>query len=115
MASFLSKPVEHLLKRLSLGQKRWIVGLAGTPGSGKSTLAARLSEAVNQLHGAGTMVALGMDGFHLPKAALLQLPDPEAAFVRRGAPWTFDVEELAARLSRIGSGREEVEWPKVMA
>lgn len=33
-----------------------------------------------------------MDGFHYPKARLQQFEDPQAAFARRGAPWTFDAQ-----------------------
>ena len=34
------------------------------------------------------------DGFHYPKAALCTFDDPEFAFRRRGAPFTFDVDAL---------------------
>jgi pantothenate kinase len=59
------------------------------------------------------MMALGMDGFHLTKAPLQQMPDPEAAFARRGAPWTFDATALAQRLCtlRDSPGANFVEWP----
>lgn len=33
---------------------------------------------------------LKQDGFHYSKAALTALPDPDLAFQRRGAPFTFD-------------------------
>ena len=90
---------------------RALVALAGLPGSGKSTLAVRLAAEVNAAAGPNAMVALGMDGFHLPKAALRRTPDPEAAFARRGAPWTFDAPALVARLRELkdaagaGAGR----------
>jgi pantothenate kinase len=59
------------------------------------------------------MVALGMDGFHLTKAQLQRMPDSEAAFARRGAPWTFDPVSLAQRLRRLrdDAGQTSVEWP----
>lgn len=89
-----------------------MVALAGLPGSGKSTLAAQLSEQVNRVAGADVMLSLSMDGFHLPKAALRQMPDPQAAFARRGAPWTFDVAALAARLQMLRErGEAPVAWP----
>ena len=97
--------------------RRLVVGLVGLPGSGKSTLAARWSEQVNRLAGPDTMVALGMDGFHLTRATLAAWPDPDAALMRRGAPWTFDPAALARRIldlrdepTRAGAGAE-IRWP----
>lgn len=113
MPAILEEPILYLLSRLNSGGRRWIIGMAGLPGSGKTTLAARLAEEVNAHSGPGVMVALGMDGFHLTKAQLRQLPDPEEAFARRGAPWTFDAEALLQRLIRLSdaAGRETVAWP----
>jgi pantothenate kinase len=93
--------------------KRVIVGLAGLPGAGKSTLAARLEREINAVAGPGAMAALGMDGFHLSKAELRLLPDPDAALARRGAPWTFDAPAFARRLRllRENAGRAPVPWP----
>ena len=109
----LEHPVEHLLGRLDSGAKRSIIALAGLPGSGKSTLAERLCGEINARAGAGAMMALGMDGFHLAKSALKEMPDPQAALARRGAPWTFDVGALAARLRDVRESwsREPVQWP----
>lgn len=104
--------VHHLLQQLKSDEPRWMIALAGMAGSGKSTLAARLSRAVNAAQ-PNSMIALGMDGFHLTKAQLRQMPDAEAAFARRGAPWTFDVEAFAQRLNlvREAANREAVAWP----
>ena len=106
-------PLQTLLARLAQGTPRALIALAGLPGSGKSTLAARLAAEVNDAQGPGTMAALGMDGFHLSKAALRQMPDPEAAFARRGAPWTFDAPALVSRLRELkdAAGRASVGWP----
>ncbi len=59
------------------------------------------------------MLALSMDGFHLTRAQLQQLPDPQEAFARRGAPWTFDPQVLAVRLQalRNAAGTASVSWP----
>lgn len=113
MAPVLEQPIEHLLGRLGPGGERSMIALAGLPGSGKSTLASLLAREVNARAGAQAMVALGMDGFHLSKAALSAMPDPEAAFARRGAPWTFDASALASRLQAVRAGwaREPVAWP----
>ena len=59
--------------------QRLVVALAGLPGSGKSTVAHRWAQAINALRGANTALVLGMDGFHLPRAQLAQMPDPQAA------------------------------------
>lgn len=110
----LERPVEYLLTYLHTGAPRRIIGLAGVPGSGKSTLATRLADEVNRYAGPETMVALGMDGFHLPKSALWNFPDPAEAFARRGAPWTFDTGALHQRLQRLAdanTGDEAITWP----
>jgi len=113
MPPLLTDLVQRLLARLTPGASRALIALAGLPGSGKSTLAARLAAEVNAIAGGDAVVALGMDGFHLPKAALRRMPDPEAAFARRGAPWTFDAPALVARLRDLkdAAGRAPVGWP----
>lgn len=112
MTPVLEHPVQHLLARLEAGAPRSLIALAGLPGAGKSTLAAQLAEEVNALAGPHTMMALSMDGFHLTKAQLRQRPDAEAAFARRGAPWTFDADALADHLRALRErGQAAVEWP----
>jgi pantothenate kinase len=92
---------------------RTLIALAGVPGSGKSTLARDLAAEVNRRAGPHAIVALGMDGFHLPKAALRAMPDPAAALARRGAPWTFDPAAMAAQLDilRHSAGVTWCGWP----
>jgi pantothenate kinase len=111
----LAQPVQRLLDLLELAavcpQHRTLIALAGLPGAGKSTLAAALAQAVNALAGPGSMVALGMDGFHLSRARLALFPDPAAALRRRGAPWTFDPQALALRLQALRQRRASVSWP----
>lgn len=112
MTPVLEHPVAHLLARPKASSSRSIIALAGLPGAGKSTLAARLAEEVNAGAGAGTMMALSMDGFHLTKAQLQQQPDAEAAFARRGAPWTFDAPALTEHLRALQTADgKAVEWP----
>ncbi len=110
----MEEAVTRLLTALKGDSPRTLIGLAGQPGSGKSTAAARLAVQVNAAAGPEAMIALSMDGFHLTKAQLRALPDPEAALERRGAPWTFDPAALAARLHAVreSAGRRDVPWPE---
>ena len=114
----ITQPVQQLLDLLhSHPQRRTVVGLVGLPGSGKSTIATQLADAVNAQAGPGSMLALGMDGFHLPRAALAQMPDPAAALARRGSPWTFDAAGLATRIralrdAPLTAGAASVPWPE---
>ena len=97
---------------LARGHSRFFVAVAGVPGSGKSTLAARLARQFNARTAPDTMVALGMDGFHLSKAQLAQMPDSDAALARRGAPWTFDASAFEARLHSLRNRASgPVSWP----
>ncbi|MEO6624148.1 MAG: rhodanese-related sulfurtransferase [Burkholderiaceae bacterium] len=99
----LQDPVRHVLSRLAVlppGQ-RLLIGLAGLPGAGKSTLAARLTEQVNRAAAMLQMVALGMDGFHLPRSVLAAQPHAQALLARRGAPWTFDIKAFALHLRAL--------------
>lgn len=72
---------------------RYIVAIAGIPGSGKTTTAEAV---VNHLNANSTVRAalLSMDGFHLSRSELDQLPNAKEAHIRRGAPWTFDVSRF---------------------
>ena len=109
----LEDPVQRLLAHLEANRPRCIIGLVGIPGSGKSTMALCLAEQVNARSANSSMLALSMDGFHLTKAELRQFPDPEQAFARRGAPWTFDASAFAkhVRAIRDAAGHAALSWP----
>lgn len=79
---------------------RYLVAIAGVPGSGKTTTAKAV---VQHLNADSTMHAalVPMDGFHLPRAALDELPNSTQAHVRRGAPWTFDVTRFVEFVGRL--------------
>ncbi|KAL3482893.1 P-loop containing nucleoside triphosphate hydrolase protein [Aspergillus germanicus] len=82
---------------------RYLIAIAGAPGSGKTTLATAVAARLNSMLNTSTnkphvALVMSMDGFHLPRATLDALPSPkrQEAYVRRGAPWTFDGEEFGA-------------------
>ena len=74
---------------------RLLVGIAGPPGCGKSTIAAaivrRLNGTTSSSKGPCRAQTVPLDGFHYTRKYLDSLPDREEAYIRRGAPWTFDV------------------------
>lgn len=67
---------------------RLIVVIAGVPGSGKTTIASRVSEALNAKN--LKTAVLPQDGFHYYRDELKKFDNPEEAFERRGAPFTFN-------------------------
>ncbi|KAK2015869.1 phosphoribulokinase/uridine kinase [Colletotrichum eremochloae] len=88
----LRERVKSLLaeQRLSCPSRRILVAVAGVPGSGKSTVTAAVREDL-QKHAVENVAVLPMDGFHYSCATLSSFNDPDLAFRRRGAPFTFDV------------------------
>ncbi|KAF2142526.1 uncharacterized protein K452DRAFT_226618 [Aplosporella prunicola CBS 121167] len=80
--------------------QRLLIGVSGIPGSGKTTLAAMVALRLNELHRAESPGAsadeppiaafVPMDGYHLSRAQLDAMPDPDTAHARRGAAFTFD-------------------------
>ncbi|KAJ2402777.1 hypothetical protein GGI23_000457 [Coemansia sp. RSA 2559] len=97
--------------------RRFVVAISGAAGSGKSYLSKRIGDAVNTLNGAKQQqqeicIVLPMDGFHLTKAQLAAMDDPQAAFARRGAPWTFDGSRFAATVRQIcQEPKASAVWP----
>lgn len=110
----LPDPADHVLALLARRpQPRLVLGLVGLPGAGKSTLGQRIAQEVNHRAGAPLMQTLGMDGFHLTRAALAAFPDPALALRRRGAPWTFDAAGLATRIRRLREATRSSPWQTV--
>ncbi|WOL08903.1 uridine kinase [Canna indica] len=98
---------ERLLSSVAKVQdpnSKYIVGLAGPPGAGKTTLASEVVFRVNKLWSKKVEVdsisclevakVLPMDGFHLYRSQLDAMENPDEAYARRGAPWTFNSELL---------------------
>ncbi|KAL4775454.1 P-loop containing nucleoside triphosphate hydrolase protein [Aspergillus nidulans var. acristatus] len=79
---------------------RLLIAVSGIPGSGKTELAITMAKRINEKYGAqnGDLIAaaIPMDGYHLTRAQLAQMPDPEYAAARRGAAFTFDGEKFLA-------------------
>lgn len=89
-------------------KSRYLVAIAGVPGSGKTTMAEAVVQLLNtnadpKVHAA----LLSMDGFHLSRATLDQLPNPTEAYTRRGAPWTFDVARFVQFVRRLREWSDE--------
>ncbi|RLV92460.1 hypothetical protein JA1_003176 [Spathaspora sp. JA1] len=94
----LAQHVQQKYYNLPPIQPRLVISLAGIPGSGKSTLARKL---LVQLQPLLNTVILPMDGFHLTRAELEQLSDPDEAFRRRGAPFTFNPQGFIDTIKKI--------------
>lgn len=90
--------------------RRIIVGITGPPGAGKSTIGEsvveRIGERISTAAGplrptAGplrpTAMLLGLDGFHLPQARLVELGRRD----RMGAADTFDVDAFVDTLTNL--------------
>lgn len=75
---------------------RLLIAISGIPGSGKTEFASVMAKRINQMHleenpnSPPIAEAIPMDGYHLTRAQLAQMPDPEYAVARRGALFTFD-------------------------
>ncbi|MEL0635994.1 MULTISPECIES: AAA family ATPase [Marinomonas] len=110
-----SSDVEQAIKKMEsmlVKPNRSIIGLSGGPGSGKSTLARYLYTRMKELY-PNQVACLSMDGFHLTKQALAELPNAEEAFSRRGAPWTFDTERFIQKTRSLKDIylQQDVLWP----
>ena len=81
------------------GQRRVVIGIAGSPGAGKTTLATRLAETLG-----ADAVHLPMDGFHLANATLAALGRSD----RKGAIDTFDGWGFLAMLRRLHAEQDHV-------
>jgi len=95
--SFLKTPKE----------KRLLIAVGGIPGSGKTTLSLLITKLLNNrykaLHPDQLPIAafVPMDGFHLTRAQLSAMPDPENAHARRGAEFTFDGEGFLRLVQKL--------------
>ncbi|KAG7350482.1 phosphoribulokinase / uridine kinase family protein [Nitzschia inconspicua] len=79
------------------------VALAGGPGSGKSTVAEAVVKRLNQEKEVALIIP--MDGWHLTKKQVTEKYGDDG-MRRRGAPWTFHVEEIEKDLQRAKKQKE---------
>lgn len=103
--------VQHLIDKKqkqdpSTTPPRILISLAGIPGSGKSTFSHHLTQELTRRQIAKTKV-LPQDGFHLYRSQLSQLQNPEEAFRRRGAPYTFNAQGFVELIARLKESRGE--------
>jgi pantothenate kinase len=88
-------------------QKRVVVILAGPPGSGKTTIAGKVAERLNASSTSPFAAVVPMDGFHLPRSTLDQMPNKAEAYARRGVSWTFDPEGTLRLVTKLSKSRHE--------
>ncbi|THZ96308.1 P-loop containing nucleoside triphosphate hydrolase protein [Aureobasidium pullulans] len=90
--------------------KRLMIAVSGIPGSGKTTLASVVANRLNQLHHEQTPALaqndelaafIPMDGYHLSRAQLDAMPDPNTAHARRGAAFTFDASSFLELVKKL--------------
>ncbi|OOF99372.1 hypothetical protein ASPCADRAFT_137767 [Aspergillus carbonarius ITEM 5010] len=87
-------------KAQSHDKKRLLVAIAGIPGSGKTTTASAVAQHL-KIESPNQTALVSMDGFHLSRATLDSLPNREEAYIRRGAPWTFDAARFVAFVQQL--------------
>ncbi|TFL06667.1 P-loop containing nucleoside triphosphate hydrolase protein [Pterulicium gracile] len=97
----------ELVNRLegSSPDSRILVAIAGLPASGKTTLCISLLHHTNAILTERNLseqaIVVGQDGWHLSRAQLAALPDPQLATERRGIHWTFDAPSYLSFLQSL--------------
>ncbi|KAI0182371.1 P-loop containing nucleoside triphosphate hydrolase protein [Xylaria flabelliformis] len=90
--------------------RRFMIAIGGIPGSGKTTLSQIVTQALNARHASlhpevreAVPIAafVPMDGYHLTRAQLSALPNPDNAHARRGAEFTFDGASFLALVKAL--------------
>ncbi|USP76660.1 uncharacterized protein yc1106_03934 [Curvularia clavata] len=112
----MDEQVERLVDKIwakyedAPASQRVMVAVSGIPGSGKTTLAAKVSTKLNEkqaqqspgtANSNSVSAFIPMDGFHLSRAQLDAMPDPDSAHARRGAAFTFDGDSFYALVKKL--------------
>ncbi|KAI3038551.1 hypothetical protein CBS76997_8449 [Aspergillus niger] len=92
-------------------KKRLLVAIAGIPGSGKTTTASAVAQQLRAESQPNKIALISMDGFHLSRAALDTLPNREEAYIRRGAPWTFDAVRFVTFVQQLRQWADSTPFP----
>lgn len=79
-----------------------MIAISGIPGSGKTSLAKEMTKRINHIYqqrypdSSSPAIAtyVPMDGYHLTRAELAAMPNPEFAVARRGAHFTFNPDKF---------------------
>ncbi|WP_240617106.1 nucleoside triphosphate hydrolase [Nocardioides speluncae] len=90
-----------------VGDRRFVLGIAGPPGAGKSTLSVLVRDEINRQAGTGLAEVAPMDGFHLRNEQL----DAAGMRARKGEPDTFDAAAYATLLGQARNWLGLVPWP----
>ena len=80
-------------------QRRYMLGITGSPGSGKSTLSALLVDEVNKRANKIVCALVPMDGFHMRNSKLIELGLREL----KGIPDTFEAENFVNLLGELAA------------
>lgn len=84
-----------------------VIGVSGIPGSGKTTFSKIIVNRINDIakqaspDSPAPATFLPMDGFHLTRAQLSAMPDPDHAHARRGAHFTFDASKFLSLVQSL--------------
>ncbi|CAG9315468.1 unnamed protein product [Blepharisma stoltei] len=98
----------------------YYIGIVGYPGIGKTVSADFLKKEINSrlenLYPSPYVFTefckvIPMDGFHLYKYELDDMPNPKEMHFRRGAHFTFDPQNLYYKLSHLKLGNHPINFP----
>lgn len=90
------------LKQRSETHTTSLIAIAGIPGAGKSTVVDQLITRLR--HEQISCSAFPQDGYHYYRKQLAKFEDPEEAFRRRGAPFTFDGARFVLDIEKVRNG-----------
>lgn len=107
-AAKIAKCVLPEIRRASLRDTRYLLGLYGMPGSGKSTAAAAVQHVLRALAPEISTAVVSMDGWHFSRKELDGFEDSVEAHERRGAPFTFNARAFGEALERCRNRDEGV-------